>query len=404
MRIGASLSHVGQYNENAVIHALRGMGPTSQTEIAAATGLSVQTVSGIVRNLTSRGYLTEVRTESVGRGRPRVILDIVASARFALGVHIDPSVMTSVLLDLRGSVVAHDSTSQIDADDPERSIARAAELTLGLFDASGVDRARAIGACLAVPGPVDEASQSNRDSVWLPRWSGFPVGTALGERLGMSVPVVKDTVAAVIGENWVRAGSSLDSTMVFVYVGTGTGVGLSLNGEPVMGFSGNAGEVGRILVALGAQGSGGLDNDPVVLVERSHEEGILPGPPPERRDLHATDEQFRDLCALALDDHAGARRLLAAAAERIAAMTVISTELFDANTVVFGGPYWELVRPFYEPTVRDALDKPSARGPQPVELFSTAMGAEVGAIGAASVVLDARYVPRAPWKRQRSRH
>ena len=40
MRPGASLSHVSQYNENAVIHALRVLGPTSQTDIAAQTGLS----------------------------------------------------------------------------------------------------------------------------------------------------------------------------------------------------------------------------------------------------------------------------------------------------------------------------------------------------------------------------
>ena len=400
MRIGANLSHVGQYNENAVIHALRGFGPTSQTDIAAATGLSVQTVSGIVRNLTSRGYLTELRTESVGRGRPRVILDIVASARFALGVHIDPSLMTAVILDLRGSVVASGTSSEIDADDPAGTIERAADLTLGLLDTSALDRSRAIGTCLALPGPVDESTQSNRDSVWLPGWSDFSVGAALGDRLGMRVPVVKDTVAAVIGENWVRAGASLDSTMVFVYVGTGTGVGLSLNGEPVVGFSGNAGEVGRILVALGAQGSGGLDNDPMVLVERAHQDGILTGRSPDRRNLGEMDTHFRALCRLAMDGRARARELLTAAADRIAAMTVISTEMIDADTVVFGGPYWELVRPFYEPVVRHALDQPSARGPQPVELFSTAMGTRVGAIGAASVVLDARYVPRAPGRHQ----
>jgi predicted NBD/HSP70 family sugar kinase len=101
-----------------------------------------------------------------------------------------------------------------------------------------------------------------------------------------------------------------------------------------------------------------------------------------------------------MDGHARARELLTGAADRIAAMTVISTEMIDADTVVFGGPYWELVRPFYEPVVRHALDQPSARGPQPVELFSTAMGTRVGAIGAASVVLDARYVPRAPGRHQ----
>ena len=77
MRPGASHSHISQYNENAVIHALRALGPTSQTDIAAHTGLSVPAVSTIVRNLRQDGYLTEVRTESVGRGRPRVIVDLV---------------------------------------------------------------------------------------------------------------------------------------------------------------------------------------------------------------------------------------------------------------------------------------------------------------------------------------
>lgn len=329
-----------------------------------------------------------------------MILDIVASARFALGVHIDPSVMTSVILDLRGSVVAS-AGEPIDVDDPGLSISRAADLTLDLLDASGVDRSRAIGACLATHGPVDEETQTSRESLWLPGWRGFPAAQMLGERLGMRVPVVKDTVAAVIGENWVRAGASLESTMVFVYLGTGTGLGLSLNGEPVLGFSGNAGEVGRILVAVGVQGAAGLDNDPMVIVERAHQEGILPGAPPERRNLREMETQFRQLCALALDEHAGARSLLALAAERIAAMAVIATELIDANMVVFGGPYWDAVRPVYGPIVREALDRPSARGGHRMELFSTAMGANVGAIGAASVVLDARYVPRAPGKRRR---
>lgn len=308
MRIGASLSHVGQYNENAVIHALRGLGPTSQTEIAGATGLSVQAVSSIVRNLITRGYLREVRTESVGRGRPRVILDLVASAGFALGIHVDPSVMTSVILDLRGSVVASAMSRDVDPDDPAQSIDLVADLTLRLLERSRMDRSRAEGACLAVPGSIDHPTQSIRESLWLPGWTGSAPGEALGKRLGMRVPVVKDTLAAVIGENWVRAGASLDSTMVFVYIGTGTGLGLSLNGEPVLGFSGNAGEVGRVLVAVGTQGGAGLDNDVVVLVERAHQQDILPGPVPDRRDLCSMEADFHVLCALALDGDPGGPR------------------------------------------------------------------------------------------------
>lgn len=399
------MSHVAKYNENAVIHAIRGLGPASQTDIAAATGLSVQSVSTIVRNLTVRGYIRELRTESVGRGRPRKIIDVVPEARFAIGVHVDPAVMAAVLLDLRGRVVASRSSRDVDPEHPEVAMEVAAGLIGDLIEEVRVPANRLVGVCLATPGPIDAVTGSVVDTIWLPGWAGFPLGAALGRRIGLRVPVVKDTLAAVIGENWVRARSSLEATMVFVYVGTGTGVGLSINGEPLGGYSGNAGEVGRMLVVLGANadtGQDGLDNDPVVLVETAHSRGVMSGPVPSRRDNAAIEREFRELSRLAVSGNRGAEGILREAGRRIAEMVVMTTELLDANTVVFGGPYWTLVQPWYEPAVRAALASPSARGPHPVDVSTTAMGGSVGAIGAASVVLDERYVPRAPRSRSRT--
>ena len=57
------------------------------------------------------------------------------------------------------------------------------------------------GACLALPGPVDPATGAPDSAVWLPGWARVPLGEILGEQLRMPVPVVKDTLAAVIGEN-----------------------------------------------------------------------------------------------------------------------------------------------------------------------------------------------------------
>lgn len=396
MRSGANLSHVSQYNENAVIHALRALGPTSQTEIAAHTGLSVPAVSSIVRSLFQEGYLTEVRTESVGRGRPRVIVDLVASANFSVGLHIDPSIMSAVVLDLRGHVVRAGASELIDPNDPDSSLDAAARLIDDLVDSSGINRDRLLGACAAVPGPLDSRTGSIVDTVWLPGWTGVAIGDALTRRLHTPVPVIKDTLAAVIGENWVRAGESLESTMIFVYLGTGTGIGLSINGEPVRGSSGNAGEIGRMLLSLGAPGKRGIDNDPFSLVEEAYGLGLLDGTPPLRQELRALEPQFRELCRLAMDGNRDAVHILSDAGSRIAEMVVMVAEVFDADTVVYGGPNWGHLRPFYEAPAVAALGRPSARGPHPVAVLSTAMGAEVGAIGAASAVLDARFVPRAP--------
>lgn len=394
MRTGASLSHISQYNENAVIHALRALGPTSQTDIAARTGLSVPAVSSIVRNLRTQGFLTELRTESVGRGRPRVIVDLAPDANYAVGLHIDPAIMSAVMLDLAGHVVATGTTAAIDPDDPHASLDAAAGLIDGLIRESGINPAKLLGACGALPGPLDDATGSLIDSVWLPQWTGVRIGDALSRRLGTPVPIIKDTLAAVTGEAWVRGGEALDSTMVFVYLGTGTGIGLSMNGEPVRGASGNAGEIGRMLMSLGHESLRGMDNDPFNLVIAAHEEGLIPSPPPARDDIHELEGQFRVLCQLASEGDGVAAGILRSAGRRIAEMVVMAVEVFDADTVVFGGPNWPLVRPFYQDRAVEALARPSARGPHPVQVLSTAMGTEVGAIGAASFVLDSRFVPR----------
>jgi Transcriptional regulator/sugar kinase len=404
VRTGSNLSSVAKYNENVVIHALRRLGPSSQGPIAEMSGLSVQTVSAILRGLGMRGLVTEVTTESVGRGRPRVIIDLVASARYAIGFHIDPALVTTVVLDMKGTVVASSSEEEVDLDHPEHTVDDLARRAAALVQGAGIDPDRVVGACVASPGPIEPVTQAPWHSVWMPAWTGFPIGKALGTRLGYAVPVVKDTLAAVIGENWVRGGESLDATMVFVYLGAGTGVGLSLNGEPVRGFSGNAGEVGAMLVAVGARDdrrAGGIDNDPAAVVSRAHTLGILDDATPGPWDRLGVDRDFRRLCAIAARDGGDAAELLHQAAVRIAEMVLMATELVDADMAVFGGPYWELVRPWYEPVAISTLAGPSARGPHPVGVYSTAMGADVGAIGAASVVLDRRYVPRAP-RRARS--
>lgn len=395
MPSGASLSHVSQYNENAVFHALRALGPTSQTDIAAHTGLSVPAVSSIVRNLRAQGYLTELRTESVGRGRPRVIVDLVPTAAYSAGLQIDPTVMSAVVLNLQGEVVEAGTSEEVNPRDAVASLDAAAALINGLITTSGIDRTHLLGACAAVPGPLDDTTGSILDTVWMPGWAGTAIGQALTDRLHTPVPVLKDTLAAVIGENWVRAGGVLDSTMIFVYLGTGTGIGLSINGEPVRGSSGNAGEIGRMLLSLGTDGRHGMDNDPYYLVEEAQMAGLLP-PRPADLDLHALEAQFRQLCALALDGDTTAGRILRGAGGRIAEMVVMVAEVFDADTVIYGGPNWQFVRPFYEDLAVEALARPSARGPHPVRVESTAMGTQVGAIGAACAILDARFMPRGP--------
>ncbi len=81
----------------------------------------------------------------------------------------------------------------------------------------------------------------------LPELVGRPLGQALGERLGVDVILENDANAAAIGEHW-RGSSSEFATSIFLTLGTGVGGGIILDGKPLRGPDGTAGEIGHSCV------------------------------------------------------------------------------------------------------------------------------------------------------------
>ena len=111
MRRGTNLPAVGGYNRSVVLDAVRREAAgLSRTEIAERTGLSPQAVTNVSRRLLDAGLIRESGTVISGPGKPRTMLQLEPGGSFALGVHVDPAVVTYVLLDLHGTVVAHAQT------------------------------------------------------------------------------------------------------------------------------------------------------------------------------------------------------------------------------------------------------------------------------------------------------
>lgn len=164
MTNGASRSRLREYNARTVIHALRRGGPASQSEIAERAGLSVPAVSAIMWSLTEAGCIREVRSDNPGRGRPRVIVDVVPEAAYSLGIHIDPSLITAVLLDLRGNVVEVNHSPEVDPSDPTRTLRVAAGMARAVTpDGSRGDRVVGAGLALSLSELANEAVRSGLD-------------------------------------------------------------------------------------------------------------------------------------------------------------------------------------------------------------------------------------------------
>ncbi len=231
-RRGANLPSIGGFNRTVVLDAVRrSPDGLSRVELAARTGLSAQTVSNVTRFLIEAGMIAESGTVVAGRGKPRTILRLEATSRYAVGVHVDPAVVTYVLLDLAGRVVAETTTSTPSADDPTEVVRTIATAIAGLVADAGVAAESVLGVGIASPGPIDVDAGVVLDPPFLPRWRDVPLRDALAEATGFPVLLEKDVTAAVVGEMFL-AGESSARNFAFVYFGTGSAWGSSSTTNP----------------------------------------------------------------------------------------------------------------------------------------------------------------------------
>lgn len=75
---------------------------------------------------------------------------------------------------------------------------------------------------------------------------------------------------------------------------------------------------------------------------------------------------------------------------------VVIVNLLDIDRVVFGGPFWSRIASAALPAARAAIvGSPLLVPKHPVDVVESDRGADVAAVGAACLVLDAALSPRA---------
>jgi len=110
---------------------------------------------------------------------------------------------------------------------------------------AGVD-GRLVAVGIAAPGPLESASGMVTRSSNL-GWHDVPLGPMVGERLQVPAALEDDANTAALGEWHFGAGRGADP-LGYVTVSSGIGGGVVVGGEIVRGASGNAGEVGHIVI------------------------------------------------------------------------------------------------------------------------------------------------------------
>lgn len=237
------------YNRRIVLECVRLDGPTTRGDIAARVGLTVQTVSTIVRELEEQGYLVSVRENPKGRGLPPSMLSINPEGGFAIGVHVTPIGVDVALIDLSGNVLASEHRA-IENVSPETAFRNIGAMVPKLVAVRPQGRLLGIG--MALPGPFDVESMSFVGSTTMTGWKDVAIRERLAELTGLPAFLETDMVAAALGEQLYGLGKSF-SEYYYLYFGVGLGGALVHEGRVMRGARGNAGEIGHIPIVPGGE-------------------------------------------------------------------------------------------------------------------------------------------------------
>ena len=350
--------HARAHNRSLVLQTLFHQGAMSRADLARETGLTRVTISDLVAELISDGFIAELgMRESTGPGKPAMLIDLDHSGHRIVGLDLSGSdAIIGAVLALDGSIVVRRDVALPSAEGLLDAVVELARELVADSDAP------VLGIGVGAPGVIDERgvilSAPNLG------WVGFDLEGALQNALGLPVLVANDANAAVLAE-YTFGGAGDD--VLLVRVGRGVGSGLLAGGRPLRGARSAAGEIGHVTV--------GTDGGPTCVCGKV---GCLESwlsVPALTRHLAATGPEERE-------------RVLRDAGERLGIALAPVVGALDLSEIVISGPSDLLDGPLTEQTVETLRARTLAEFHDGVRVRMTEHGEDIVLRGAAVMVLS----------------
>ena len=231
-------------NKQIVLNYVRVRAPISRAEIARETSLQRSTISAIVEDLKTQGFIEEIGTGDSTGGRKPTLLKLKAGTPVAIGIDVTPRTTTVVVADLEGNILESDKfPTSSDIEYMNSQILGKISAVVKRHPKAGLE----VG--ISIPGIADQRTGS---ILYIPyfQWANWDIGNRIKEQFGLPVVVDNDANAVALAELWfghedVRKARNI----ILVFVGEGIGTGIIIDGEVYRGEKGAAGEFGHMYIS-----------------------------------------------------------------------------------------------------------------------------------------------------------
>jgi predicted NBD/HSP70 family sugar kinase len=245
----ASPESVRRHNLSLLLRHLHQSGALSRSEIGGALGMTRSTIGELVADLRARGLVEEGDPARLGSpGRPSLVARPNPEGAAAITAEIAVNSLSAAVVGLGGRILhrarAPHQPRRLAVDQTIEDVGKLIQTAL----ASIPPGCWVAGLGIAVAGVVSRADGLVHFAPNL-GWRDVPLGRLVADRLGSGLPVViaNEADLGALAEHTWGAGVGV-SHLIYVTSEVGVGGGLVIDGRPLVGAAGCAGEVGHVQV------------------------------------------------------------------------------------------------------------------------------------------------------------
>ncbi|MEM6712026.1 MAG: ROK family transcriptional regulator [Pseudomonadota bacterium] len=337
----ASAHYLRRINETRVLNLLFSEGPCSRADLARELGITRSTASSLVAGLAKQGLVieTQERIEADRTGRPGVFIKLNALSRAFIGIDIAVAELRFAALDMNADVFASCTVPYRQTPRPDYVAKLLKESLADFLSQNAIKPGRLEGIGIAIPGLVERSGFVSCAPIL--DWHNVDMNVLLDGVVGhegierdVLIHFENDANACAVSEHYRHDGQHLSeqaSSLAFFLIDSGVGLGLLMDGVPLRGHGGIAGELGHARFA--PSDADGTAADTGTFETQVARDAVLA----LCVEHHVPASTIRELTALAEQGHEGARHVFDLWVRRLAVGLCNVTMIVNPSEIVLGG-------------------------------------------------------------------
>lgn len=234
---------------NLILNIISHLGPISRTELINLTEFRPASVSAIIKDLLDEQLIVETGYTSTGYGRKRILLEINKPHLCAIGLAFYPGFVSFLVAQIDGTTLHRENIPVHPGMPKETLIEQIVERTNDLLRMYQHKRIVGIGVGEPLYDPTSYQPEYSLLNNYLHYndWVKLSLKPRLEAVSNLPVETYSGIVLPVMVERHYGIAKGVDN-FICVELSNGVGSSLCVNGAPVSGATGGAGEIGHTVI------------------------------------------------------------------------------------------------------------------------------------------------------------